>query len=164
MAKPLILYSANSWLAYMICQYFYSGRHYVWCTPFFDARSTSSLECAVPPSSSPAEIYRELHEAVTRGDGHCSKISANRAGILSGAHEKRKVGEISEDTLREIASVMDQARMRDFRPLVYVIPFDRVAAVLEPVPVPSRAHPLSMEYVIHKLPRSEFDVIEPYKS
>jgi len=31
---------------------------------------------------------------------------------------------------------------------------------LESVPVGSRAHPLSIEYVIRKLPRGAFDVIE----
>jgi len=154
-----ILYSANTWLAYMISEHFYGRLHYVWCTTFFKA-CEASLDCAVPPSSSPAEIYRELYEAVKRGDKHSSKIAANRAGLLNGAHVKRKAGEISDGAIGEIVSVLDQAGIGDFRPLIYVIPFVLVTDDLESVPVGSRAHPLSIEYVIRKLPRGAFDVIE----
>ncbi len=33
---PLVLYSANTLLAYKINETFYKGLHYVWCNPVFD--------------------------------------------------------------------------------------------------------------------------------
>ena len=68
MAVPIVLYSANSWLSYVIAERYYHGEHYVWCTPAFDARSHFAQEWHVPPTSSPFEIYKSLSEEVRRGD------------------------------------------------------------------------------------------------
>ena len=37
-SKFPILYSTNTWIAYMIAERFYRRHHYVWCTPYFDPR------------------------------------------------------------------------------------------------------------------------------
>jgi hypothetical protein len=139
MTDPLILYSANTWLAYVIGERFYRGEHYVWCTPDFDARSLASVDQVVPPSSSPSEIYRGLYEDVRRGDRHSAKVKENNAGILRGAEAKRAAGVISETEQNDILSILDQASGRDFRPLLYVIPFDRVRTIVEAAPVELRA-------------------------
>lgn len=160
MADPLILYSTNTWLAYVIGERFYGGEHYVWCTPDFDARALARIDQTAPPSSSPAEIYRDLFEDVRRGDQHSSKIKDNKAGILRGVADKRAAGVISDEEQRDIVSTLDRAGGRDFRPLLYVIPFDRVSGIIQSAPVELRAHPLSQEYVIERLPRRDFDVLE----
>ena len=162
MPDPLLLYSTNTWLAYIIAERFYSGEHYVWCTPYFDSRQKSPLATAVPPTSNPAEIYQNLFEEVSRGDRHSSKIKENRIGILRGAKIKKNQGVITDRQAKDIAAALGGAETRDFRSLIYVIPFYAVArARLVEVPVADRAHPLSVEYVIDRLPHKAFDVIEP---
>lgn len=161
MTSPLLLYSANTWLAYMIAERYYGGEHYVWCTPYFDSRQLSPHATAVPPTSSPAEIYQSLYQEVARGDRHSSKIKENRIGILRGATVKKDQGVISEKQSLDIGAILDRAETRDFRPLIYVMPYVTVANRLAEVPIADRAHPLSVEYVIDRLPRGDFDVIEP---
>lgn len=160
MTAPLVLYSTNTWLAYVIGERFYRGEHYVWCTPDFDARALARIDQVTPPSSSPAEIYRDLHEDVLRGDSHSSKIKDNMTGILRGVAAKRAAGVISDDDQSDIVSMLDGASGRDFRPLLYVIPYDRVSGIVRAAPIAERAHPLSREYVIERLPRHDFDVLE----
>lgn len=55
---------------------------------------------------------------------------------------------------------MDAADIQQFKPLIYVIPYTAVAAIAVEVPVSNRAHPLSVEYVIERLPGGLFDIIE----
>jgi hypothetical protein len=160
MAEPLVLYSANTWLAYMIAERFYDGAHFVWSTPYFGPETVPSLQYAIPPSSSPGEIYRELFEAVNRGDRHSTKIRDNRFGILKGAKENEKAGIITIREAKEIAEIVAKAETLEFRPLLYVIPFHFVAKMVKEVPVKKRAHPFSVEFVIKQLPRKYFDIIE----
>jgi hypothetical protein len=158
--SPIVLYSANSWLAYVIAERYYRGYHYVWCTPHFDPSSVPSINYTVPPSSSPAEIYRNLKEDVKRGDRHSAKIAANKAGILRGVEHKLAAGEITPEQASEIASIVAAAEAQDFKPLIFVVPFALVAKLLRTVPVSQRAHPLSDEFIIDRLPRENFDVID----
>jgi hypothetical protein len=160
MEDPLLLYSTNTLLAYRIGQRYYGAEHYVWCTPHFDPRSQARLEATVPPSSSPAEIYRGLYEDVQRGDLHSDKIEDNRAGIIRGAKFKQASGLISAEQATEILKIADAAVCPDFRPLLYVIPHSLVKAILREVPLERRASLLSEEFVIDRLPRRFFDVLE----
>ena len=159
-ALPIVLYSASSWLAYIIAEQYYGRYHYIWCTPHFDPSSVASISYTVPPSSSPAEIYRNLREDVKLGDRHSAKIAANKAGILKGMEYKMTTGEITKEQASEIASIVDAAEPRDFKPLIFVVPFALVAKLIKPVPVNQRAHPLSIEFIIDRLPREKFDVID----
>lgn len=59
-----------------------------------------------------------------------------------------------------IVSIADLADLGDFRPLLYVIPFTSVESEIREPPPEDKAHPLSAEYVIDRLPRASFDVIE----
>lgn len=160
MEKPLILYSTNSWLAYMIAQRYYKTEHYVWCTPYFDPRKSGDRESAIPPTSSPFEVYCSLAEEVTRRDRHSAKIKENRTGILRGANAKRQSGVISANQQRDIASIVDHADSADFRPLMYVIPYSEVIDRMREPPPEDKAHLLSEEYIIDSLPRVLFDIIE----
>lgn len=159
MSVPIILYSATSWLAYTVAQRYYNAEHYVWCAPVFDARSPYAREWHVPPTSSPSEIYRGLMEEVKRRDRHSAKIAQNKIGIVRGASVKRADGVITKAQEKEIVAAVEAAETADFAPLLYVMPYQLVAKKLKIVPVAERAHPLSTEFIIRRLPRRCFDVI-----
>lgn len=161
MPDPLLLFSVNTLLAYMISECFYGQRHYVWCSPCFDSRSRfNTVDCTNPPTSNPAEIYHNLYEETRRGDRHSAKIDENRSGILRGADCNKSVGIITGEQEQRILSIVNSAGVQDFKPLLYIIPFHRVADLLKDVPVTDLAHPLSFEYKIERLPRDNFDVVE----
>ena len=160
MREHFFLYSTNTWLGYVLAEQFYGGEHYVWCTPYFDSASLAKVDATTPPTSTPSEIYRSLDAEVCAGDRNSAKIEQNRVGILRGASIKRAAGVIDEQQERDIAAIVERAEIRDFRPLLFVIPFFLVAAALKPVPIEKRAHPLSVEYVIERLPRNHFEIIE----
>jgi len=155
MVTPIILYSANTWLANKISEKYYGDIHWVWCSPYFGPGSN-------PPSSTPSEIYRDLRQATSHGDRHNSKIIANKTGVLKGAIFKRVSNIISDERLTDINSIIESAETIDFRPLLYVIPVcEELIPMMKEAPIRERAHPLSTEYVIEALPRRLFDIIEP---
>jgi hypothetical protein len=160
MPRPLILYSCCTWLAYMVSQKYYGALHYVWCTPHFDPNSPFSGESAVPPTSSPREIYANLHKEIARGDRHSEKIAQNKLGILRGANIKRKYNVITVEQRDEITTIVKSSQLGDYRPLLFVIPFAPVAKRIKQVPIRARANPLSEEYILENLKRSAFDVLE----
>jgi hypothetical protein len=114
----------------------------------------------MPPSAIPGEIYDRLHEDVNRGDRHSSWIVRNRARLIKGAECKEREGVISATQREEITNVVTDAEVRDFRPLLYVMPFGRVRRWTKEVPMNERAHPMSVEFIIESLPRQAFDVLE----
>ena len=161
MADALILYSVNTLLAYRIAQKYYGGRHYVWCAPYFNRPIDSPRAHALPPSSVPAEIYKNLLEAIKSGDRHCAAIANNKVGLRRGAIKKREAGIIDDQQLQDINWVIDEAEAGDFAPLLYVIPFaETVSSLAHEVPVQDKAHPFSEEYLIEALPHNLFNVIE----
>jgi hypothetical protein len=159
MAAPLVLYSTNTWLAFQIAEQYYRRKHYVWCTPYFSGRSDKGDAGFVPPTSSPWEIYRSLFNECREGDRHSTKIEQNRSALVRGAKAMRIARVITAKRERDIVSSVERAEVRDFEPLLYVIPYGRVWRLVKEVPVRNRAHPLSREYVIESLPRRLFDVI-----
>jgi hypothetical protein len=159
MSAPLILYSTNTLLAYRINQIYYRERHFVWCNPYFSA-SAPSIDVQMPPSSTPSDICRSLFGDVSQEDVHSLKIQSNRDGIRKGASSKRNADQITEEQFREIDQIVSAAKLADFRPLLYVIPYHLVAEQARPVPPADRAHPFSQEYIIKDLPRPSFDVLE----
>jgi hypothetical protein len=158
MITPLLLYSASTWLAYSIAERFY-GVHYVWCTPFYDGL-TAPRYVNVPPTSSPAEIYRNMEEETRRGDLHSDAIRRNVTGIMDGAEAKLKAGAITQAQYQEIEVIIEKAKIPDFRPVLYVIPFDLLEGRVPEVPVAQRAHPLSLEYRVEDLRSGCFDLLE----
>jgi len=159
---PLVLYSTNAYIAYMINERYYKGLHYVWCSEVFDARAQYAYgpHASIPPSSSPGEIYKTMREDVKRGDLHSANVNRLRKNILDGAFEKLKAGKISKVQHREIGKIFEDALLADFRPLLYIIPYRSVVKLVEEVPIEERAHPLSLELRIPVLARKLFDVIE----
>jgi hypothetical protein len=157
----LLLYSTQTWLAYAIAARFYGDKHYVWCTPYFNGGTQHRPEpTAYPPSSTPDDIARALRDDIGNGDQHSTKIDGNRTGLRRGAQAKHQAGIIDADQLRDIGTVIDRSVLKDFRPLVFVIPVTAAHGLVEDVAIADKAHPLSEEYIIHALPRSAFDIID----
>jgi len=159
MKEPLLLYSTNTWLAYAVAERFYDGVHYAWCSPVFNG-STAAAHVNIPPSSSPAEIYRALFREVDRGEQHSTAIERNRKAVTRGAEARLEAGVITGDEHGEIVKIVDRAGVHDFRPVLFVIPWDRVRGMVIDVPVHERAHPLSIEYRVERLRRDCFDMLE----
>ncbi len=159
MQRPLLLYSTNTLMAYAIAEGFYGGVHYAWCSPMFDG-TTAAAHVNIPPTSSPAEIYRNLWEEVRRGELHSAVIRKNYEGIKRGARAQFNAGIIDSAAHEEIRRVLRRSAVRDFRPVLYIIPYDRAVEHVSEVPIEQRAHPLSPEYRVEQLPRDCFDMIE----
>lgn len=158
--KPILYYSTNTWLSFGIAQRYYDAIHYVWCSPQITPNNRGYFDSHVPPTANPIEVFKSLYNEVRNGDRHSPKVRENKVGILRGASAKRASGIIGEKEEREIAAVIERAELKDFRPLMYIIPASLVADRIREVPVEERAAPLSFEFIIPELPRSCFDVIE----
>lgn len=82
------------------------------------------------------------------------------SGIISARSCRNgREGDITDEAAKEIVAIVDAADIHDFRPIFSVIPFSLVRDKVEPVPVSQRAHPLSAEFVIRRLPRNSFDAL-----
>jgi hypothetical protein len=162
MHEPLILYSTNTWLAYAVAERFYGGVHHAWCSPVYDA-VTAARHVNIPPSSSPAEIYRALSEDARRGERHSALFVSKLKGVANAAQQKAEAGLIPEARAREIQDMVEKAHPAELRPVLYVIPFAGVRDRVVEVPVADRAHPFSLEFRIFALPRACFDVIELWR-
>lgn len=160
MPSPL-LYSTNVYLKLHIQQCFRGDIHYVWCSEFFDSKTLGrySPGSLIPPSSNPADIYRQLKSDIERGDQHSSKIAEQKASLTKLAIAWERNGEISPLQRAEIVYMVKNASFNDWRPLVYIIPRQPVDPRVKLVPANKRAG-LGMEYIIEDLKRSEFDLIE----
>ena len=77
-----------------------------------------------------------------------------------GADAKLAAGVIDAVQHQEIMEKIKRAGLREFRPVLYIIPFDRVETLVSDVPVREPAHPLSVEFKVQALPRACFDLIE----
>jgi len=159
---PLVLYSTNAYVAYMINERYYNGLHYVWCSEVFDARRQYAYgpHANIPPSASPWEVYRAMREEVRRGDLHSANFERLRKTLADGATAKLEAKLITEARYDDVSKTLDQALLSDFRPVLYIIPFAGVANLVQEVPIGERAHPLSVEVRIPALPRTLFDIIE----
>jgi hypothetical protein len=156
-----VLYSTNVFLKLFIQQEYRNDIHYIWCSEDFDSKKLSGYVrgSLVPPTSNPADIYRDLHDAVQRQDFHNAKIVAQKASLVSRAIEWEKNGDISSNEKDEIIYMVNNSPFQMWRPLLYVIPFEPVRARLQLVPINQRAG-FGNEYIIPDLQRSEFDIIE----
>jgi hypothetical protein len=74
-----VLYSAQTWLSFVIANKYFRDLHYVWCTPYFNGTPPYALAPgANPPSSTPGEIAKALRSDINSGDRHSAKIDANK--------------------------------------------------------------------------------------
>lgn len=160
MSSP-VLYSTNVFLKLLIQQMYRGDIHYVWCSESFDSKTLGSYTHGnrVPPSSNPADIYRQLKDDVNRQDQHSAKIQEQKSSFKDLAVDWAKKGEITAADRDDIMYMVDHAAFNDWRPLIYVIPRKRVESRLQLVPMHRRAG-FGVEYIIPDLRREEFDLIE----
>ena len=59
-----------------------------------------------------------------------------------------------------VVSIVQRAALRDFAPLLLVIPYEGVKGLVRQADVADLAGATSQEFVIEKLPRHCFDVLE----
>ncbi len=152
--SKLFLYSVNTWLAYKISELYYNNIHYVWCSPHFNASNIN------PPSSNPKEIYWNLKKDIDGKDHHSSKIEQNKVGIIKGANIKKSQGIITDIQEQEIIDIVSVAEMEDFRPLIYIIPTEKVKGIINPVSYKFKADKFSQEYIIEELASDFFDIVD----
>jgi hypothetical protein len=157
----VLLYSTNTALKYRINRDYLGGLHYCWCSENFDARKVNKYARggAMPPSSDPCSIYRELREAVQRSDEHCDKIKTQKANLTALAAKLHADGKISGDIRDEVVEMVKRASFLDWTPYVYVIPSHALGSRLKPVAREKRAS-AEMEYIVEDLKESEFHILE----
>lgn len=157
----IILYSTNVFLKKHIqCQY-HADVHYVWCSENFDSTKLSSYASGalVPPSSNPADIYRELKRDIQRRDTHSAKITEQKATLIRLASEWHNSNAINLNEKDDIIYMVNNATFDEWRPLIYIIPRVGVEDRLQIVPMSKRAG-FGNEYIIPNLENSEFNIIE----
>ncbi len=69
-------------------------------------------------------------------------------------------GVISDADKEEIFAIIQKAQIADFRPLIYVIPYQPVSQRVVRVAINDRAS-LQPEYIVKDLNVDEFEIIEP---
>jgi len=148
-------------MKFLIQQRFRLDIHYVWCSESFDASANSRYSplSMVPPSSNPADIYKQLKQDVERKDNHSYKIAEQKASQKKLAIDWHHAGEISAAAKDEIIYMVDNSPFDYWRPLLYLIPRINVETRIKIVPIQLRAG-LANEYILPDLNRSEFDIIE----
>jgi hypothetical protein len=160
LSTPLVLYSAITRLAYSLAQRHYRAVHYVWCAP---GPELDRFALRNPASSDPLAIYWRLHRDVEDGDEHSAQVNDNRRGLLRGASVKEKQGIIDLPTRQRIEAVVRKAPVKDFSPLLLVIPYASVTGIVKAAGVAITARATSEEYIIDALPRDCFDVLELHR-
>lgn len=152
----LIFYSINSKLAHHINVNYYNNTHYVWAAPYFDCDDTN------PSSSNPKDIYKNFKKDLKKGkvDYHSLNVSNNRVGIKKGALAMFEAKIINEETKSLIIELSEKAENEHFKPMIYIIPSEKVLdKVLHPK-FTTKANTLSLEYIIPNLQSEQFDIID----
>jgi hypothetical protein len=154
------LFSTNALLSFILSERYYGGKHFVWCSQFFDERSESGSLAPRPASSTPKEIYRRLAMEVEQEDKHGENIRRIRSGLRKGARLRLDGGVISMKEFVDIRDIISGASFSAFQPLLYVISYRSVCTNLIEVPVNKRANPLYPEYQLTQLERKDFETVE----
>ena len=166
MREPVVLYSIQTYLAYHINKEYYSDIHYVWCAPCFDSRVLARTEPQLPITSNPRDIFNSFVCDVYAKDHHYLRqsIDTNIAGLIAGAEAKYSTGVITDATKKKIVGLIrfinDKRDFHYFRPLIYVIPYQKIQSRVSLVDYDKIALPLSPEYLIVDLSTTEFDIID----
>lgn len=157
MEKPIVYFSAVSTLAYKINEQFYDGKHFVYCTQYFDNPPDQIF--TTPPSSSPILIYERFEKESQSSDRFAFQIESNKIGLRRGAEKREADKIISPKTKKIVLNVIEAAQHKEFEPLLYIIPVEKVKNKLIEVDYNERADPFFDEYTID-LEKGEFTHIK----
>ena len=161
MAGP-ILYSANPWFATEIARKYRKGNHFAWVCEFFDSTdaATGSAGALIAPSSNPRKIYDDLLQEYMAQEEHSRIIKDHRRKFERLAKQWYSVGELTKDQLDEIVASVRAPSWRIWKPVLYVIPRQGIAAGrIKEVPRPDRAG-YGPEFQIVDLQSDEFDIVD----
>jgi hypothetical protein len=158
MAGPL-LYSTNVFLKYQIQKQYFGDIHYVWCSEVFDWSTHGSVGSMVGASSNPADIYRQLKNAIKTKDSHDWKINQQKTSMVARFEKLHNLGTINDQTKDDLLYILKNATFPDFEPLIYIIPRVMVSTKLQVVPANLRASLFGIEYIITDLLGDEFDFV-----
>ena len=161
MAGP-VLYSANPWFSPEVAKKYRQGNHFAWVCEFFD----SSLAPAgsggelIAPSSNPRKIYDDLLQD-WRGQDEHSRIIKDHVRTFSRLAKKwRADGEIAEHQYGELVASARSRSWRIWKPVLYVIPRQGLAAGrIKEVRRSDRAG-YGPELQIVDLQSHEFDIVD----
>lgn len=155
----VVLFSVNPWIKLEIQRSFFNDIHFVWCGTQFDPHARNESGAAIPPSSSPAKIFRRLSEDCTDTERHSDMIDRIKGKMLYRARIAFKNKQLSEDQWRDATFLIKNADHKQWRPLVYVIPTVLVRDRVKRVAASKRAG-VPLEYQIADLKRHEFSTID----
>lgn len=162
MAGP-ILYSTNPWLSHVFAEKHLNGKHFIWCSEYFDPKMAphGSAESAIAPSSSPKGILETLRDDCKREDSHSALIKGYRKTFRRLAKTWYANSIINKDAHDDIMATVNSHSWSIWRPILYIIPRENIenAGRLITVPHKQRAA-FGPELQIHDLTVSEFDFIE----
>jgi len=160
---PILLYSTNPFMKFLIQQKYMKDIHYVWCSESFDSNTLGTYVSGslVAPTSNPKDIYLDLKKAVEKVDKHNSKIKEQIASLSARAVQWETAGLITEAEKDDIVYMVNETSFFAYwRPLLYVIPASpTLSPRLKPVPAHLCAS-LGAEYIIGDLKGDEFHIIE----
>ena len=156
-----LLYSAVPFLDYHIYTNYLNDVHYVWCGETFDLRSKIRARSTLPapPSSNPAEICDQVKKAIAGRDRHDHRIVGWRTSLLAHLTVWESDGTIEEESVKELAYMVEHGELDLWRPLVYLVEKSAVTPQMKLVPIDKRAG-YGPEYIVEDLMGTEFDLLE----
>lgn len=147
------LFSTATHLSYIISKNFFKDIHHTWCAPKFDAKETN------PSSSNPLELYKKLiFEVQNEIEG--AAIYKQKIGILRAVSAKRQQEIITEEEEQKIIDIIGAARIEDYRPVIYVIPTNKVENLIEAASHTKKDGILSQEFLIRELPGDLLELLD----
>jgi hypothetical protein len=158
-----ILYSTNPWIAHDFATKYLGGKHFAWCSEYYDPKSApaGSASASIAPSSSPFGLFQLLQHEYQNEERHSDSKKRYRKTFKRLASEWLSSSLITKIQYDDIVSVVTTPSWRIWRPVLYIIPRGPIdaAARLHPVPHAKRAG-YGPEFQIWDLDLSEFDLIE----
>jgi hypothetical protein len=109
-------------------------------------------------SSTPYYRYKNLLLESRSEDTHGPYIKETKTGIILGASKKLAEGIIDNDQHSNILQIVENAQCSAFRPLLYIIRYDKAKHLLVYPSAKEKANPYSTEIRIEKLTEDMFDI------
>jgi hypothetical protein len=158
---PVMYYSTVVYLKYYIQKNYFSDRHYVWVSEYFNCNSSNphTPSTLIGTTSNPKDIYLDLKKAYEATDRHSYKINEQIASIKKLAIDYFNTSLITDTERDEIIFMVDKCDFKYWRPVIYLIPKTIDSSRVTLVPMPSRAS-FGPEYIIKDLNSNEFDLLD----
>lgn len=139
-------YSTQPFIAWIINQFFFYGRHFVYMAPFYPYRLGN------PKSSNPYLIYSDLYLPWKDKDVYDKTIAQYRMNLRKGINNSCPDSELKTDLL----NLCDKISIDFFCPIVYRIDVNRISNRIE-----SAGSGLtgSDEYLVRDLQIFEFSIL-----